>query len=60
MAVDMAHTCPKPTNWAISFDDSDSYLLFDHKNDPIVVSATTGNYQVNRILIDNGSVVKVL
>ena len=60
MAVDVATKRPKHSDWSISFNEDDTELLSDQGNDPIVVSATIGNYHVHRILIDNGSTVEIL
>ena len=60
MAVDVVTKRPKHSDWSISFNEDDTELLSDQGNDPIVVSATIGNYHVHRILIDNGSAVEIL
>ena len=60
MVVDVVPNGVKQMDWAICFYDDDSQLLCDRGNDPIVVFATIGNYQVHRILIDNESAMEVL
>ena len=60
MVVDVAPKRVKQIDWVISFDNVDSQLLSDRGNDPIVISATIGNYQVHRIFIDNRSAMEVL
>ena len=60
MAVDVATKRPKHSDWSICFNEDDTELISEQGNDPIVVSATIGNYHVHRILIDNGSAVEIL
>jgi len=45
---------------AITFSDEDLLETHVFENDPVVVSAVIANYDVRRILIDNGSSTEVL
>ena len=47
-------------NWQIKFFSLDTDIVEDNGNDPIVVSTIINTFLVERKLIDNGSVVKVL
>lgn len=46
--------------WSIQFSEADSDHVFDDGNDPIVISAKIANFEVKRILIDDGSAVEIL
>ena len=45
---------------ADQFSSGDVDIVVDNDNDPIVVSIIIGNYQVHRVLIDDGSTVEIL
>ena len=45
---------------ADQFSSGDVDIVVDNDNDPIVVSIIIGNYQVQRVLIDDGSIVEIL
>ena len=47
-------------SWQIKFSPLDIDVVQDNCNDPIVVSAVINTFLVKRILIDDGSAVKVL
>ncbi|KAH1114293.1 hypothetical protein J1N35_007671 [Gossypium stocksii] len=47
--------------WNVKFESDDEELIRDEEgNDLMVVSAMVAGFEVKRILVDNGSVVKVL
>ena len=50
----------KYDNWQIKFSPLHTDIVQDNGNDPIVVSAIINTFLVERILKDDGSVVKVL
>ena len=45
---------------ADQFSSGDVDIVVDNDNDPIVVSIIIGNYQVQRVLIDDESTVEIL
>ena len=47
-------------SWQIKFSPLDTDIVQDSGNDPIVVSVIINTFLVERILIDDGSAVKVL
>ena len=47
-------------SWQIKFSRLDTDMVQDSGNDPIAVSAIINTFLVEIILIDDGSVVKVL
>lgn len=57
-------TTPAPgqgkEGWQVSFDQSDEIAVEAEEDDPIVISADIRNNTVRRILIDDGSAVKIL
>ncbi|KAK5839780.1 hypothetical protein PVK06_008619 [Gossypium arboreum] len=47
--------------WNVEFESDNEELICDEEgNDPMVVSATVTGFKVKRILVDSGSIVKVL
>ena len=47
-------------NWQINFFAHEENIVHDNDNDPIIISTVIHNFQVDRILVDDGSAVEVL
>ena len=47
-------------DWQINFFLHEKNIMDDDGNDPIVISTIINNFGVDRILVDDGSVVEVL
>ena len=47
-------------DWQINFSALDADILEDSGNDRIAISAVINNFLVERILVDDGSVVEIL
>ena len=60
IALDTALKRIKQDNWQVTFTEKDAKLIADNGNDHIVIFAAVGDYNVNRILIDNGNAVEIL
>ena len=46
--------------WQINFFAHEENIVHDNDNDPIIISTVIHNFQVDRILVDDGSAVEVL
>ena len=51
---------PRQEEWQINFSTSDADIIEDNENDPIAISALINNFFIERILVDDRSVVEVL
>ena len=47
-------------DWQINFFSLDADIVEENENNPIAISIDINNYLVERILVDDGSAVKVL
>lgn len=45
--------------WNVTFSGVDSEVLQDYENDPIVIMVQIANFEVKRILVDNGAAVEI-
>ena len=50
----------KDESWPIKFSPLDIEIIEDDGNDPIAVSTIINTFLVERVLVDDGSAVKVL
>lgn len=48
------------STWCIQFLEEDSDCVINDENDHIVITVKIANFEVKRILIDNGNIVKIL
>ena len=47
-------------DWQINFSAHEENIIEDNDNDPIVISFVINNFRVDRIPVDDGSLVEVL
>ena len=47
-------------NWQIKFFAHEENIIDDNSNDPIVISSVINNFLVDKILVNDGSAIKVL
>ena len=48
------------TNWKINFSAHEANIVEDNGNDSIVISTIINDFLIERILVDDGSMVEVL
>ena len=61
MTINASAKRPKQhENWQINFSAHEENIINDNGNDPIVISPVINNFLVDRILVNDGSVVEVL
>ena len=60
MTIDALIKKQRLDDWQFNFLTNDFDILEDNDNDPIVISSIVNNLLVERILVDDGSVVEVL
>ena len=61
MAINASTKRPKcHEDWQINFFLYEENIIDDDGNDPIVISAVFNNFEIDKILVDDGSAVEVL
>ena len=61
MAINASTKRPRRhEDWQINFSPHEENITDDDSNDPIIISSVINNFRVDRILVNDGSVVEVL